>query len=88
MDATEYGLVCHDVWDAIEATEEQPATYDSDGKQLTPYVPATAKQEAGDLWQVRYEEMQAIEAAWNRRELSRIKARLTALEQANATTPE
>jgi len=87
LDATEYGLICHDVWEAIEAKAEQPATYDAEGNQLTPYVPAVSGQEAGDLWQVRYEEMQAMEAAWNRRELSRIKARLAALEQANNSTP-
>ena len=85
LDATEYGLVCHDVWEAIEAKAEQPATYDQDGNQLTTYVPAVPGQPAGDLWQVRYEEMQAMEAAWNRRELSRIKARLAALEQAGSS---
>ena len=75
------------MWEAIEAKAEQPATYDAEGNQLTPYVPAVSGQEAGDLWQVRYEEMQAMEAAWNRRELSRIKARLAVLEQANNITP-
>lgn len=38
--------------------------------------------EAGDRWGLRYDECQAMEAAWNRRELSRMAARLAALEGA------
>lgn len=36
--------------------------------------------ESGELWAVRYDEAQAIEAAWQRRELKRCAARVEALE--------
>ena len=37
--------------------------------------------EAGKLWSLRYDECQAIEAAWQRREISRQEARITAQDK-------
>ena len=75
LDALEYGLCCHESWDA------KPAVIDADGAIVDPAV------KAGDIWTLRYDEAFAFEAAWNRRELGRtkaelndIKARLAALE--------
>lgn len=75
LDALEYGLCCHESWEA------KPAVIDSDGETVEPAV------EAGDIWTLRYDEAYAFEAAWTRRELLKvqtelnsIKERLTALE--------
>ena len=56
----------------VEVEEEYQDLIDTGETQVT--------LEAGDRWGLRYDECQAIEAAWNRRELARMAARLTALE--------
>lgn len=60
-------------------------TYD---ETTEPVEVATGKtivtREAGDLWSIRPDECAAIEAAWQRREIDRMAARLDALEQAQA----
>lgn len=57
----------------VEVEEEYEETVDTGETRVT--------LEAGDRWGLRYDECQAIEAAWNRRELSRMAARLAALEE-------
>lgn len=65
--AVRLGLLCHDRWDAREAET------DDDGV-------VTAGRAAGDRWGLRYEECLALEAAWQRRRIARLEARIAALE--------
>lgn len=66
--AVTLGLVCHDCWDALDEQR------DEDGHVTRP------GRAAGDRWGLRYEECLAVEAAWQRRRMARIEARLDALE--------
>ena len=66
LDATKIGLLCFDAW---EATPEIAAATDDEGNAKYPAQPARP---AGDRWGLRYDECQAIEAAWVRRELGRL----------------
>ncbi len=92
LDATRYGLLCHDSWEAQpERWDEwdevvERAHLDADGN----YVPertehrrvlASPAVEAGDLWSVRYEEALAMEAAYQRRRADRMEERLARLER-------
>ena len=65
LDATQIGLLCYDAWEATEAT------YDEGGNLAHP------AREAGDRWSLRYDECQAMEAAWQRREIGRQEVRIT-----------
>jgi hypothetical protein len=58
----------------VEFDEEYTETVDTGETRVT--------QEAGDRWGLRYDECQSIEAAYQRRELARMAARLAALEAA------
>lgn len=80
LDATKYGILIHDSWDATPEIPAVGAEYDEDGvliKEPTQYEPA---KEAGDIWMVRMEECLAMEAALMRRTQQRLEARLAALE--------
>ncbi len=68
LDATEYGLLCYDKWDAT------PAVKDKDGNITTPAI------EAGDRWGVRFDQCLFLEAAYQRRGNRRIIERLEVLE--------
>lgn len=73
LDARAYALLCYDAWDAEPACE---AVVGEDGEEIAPAVPARP---AGDRWGVRIDQCLAIEAAWMRRELARLAARLDAM---------
>lgn len=75
LDATAYGVVCHDTWEAIS---EQPAVLDEEGGILTPYIPA---QNADDRYSIRYEEALALESALMRRTTMRLESRIARIEQ-------
>ncbi len=62
LDATDWGVLCHDSWDA------QPPALDDDGNEIAPGFPA------GDGYSIRYEELLVLEAARVRRELSRLSS--------------
>jgi hypothetical protein len=77
LNAFEIGLLCFDAWD--ERTEpvievrNNPETgedenYDTGETRVV--------LEAGDRYGVRYDEAQAMEAAWSRREIARLSARV------------
>ena len=68
LDASRYGLFCYDAWDA---TQEQK---DENGVVLNEASPA------GEQYSLRYEEALAMEAAYQRREAARAKARVDELE--------
>lgn len=84
LDATVYGIVCHDSWDdqyEYEQVTDAEAVYDKDGKVVTPEKSHTEKRfvkAAGDVWTVRYEEALALETAYQRWRLSKIEAALAA----------
>lgn len=84
LDASRYGLFCHDEWqDEYETVEvvDQPEVLDENGDVVTPAVTHKEKQKvlsAGDRYGIRYEELLVLECARLRRELDRIKTVLTA----------
>lgn len=78
----QYGIICVDKWDAAGALLEPDIDQngkphlDADGKpQMREIRPARA---AGERWGVRYDEAMALESAWQRREIARLKAKLPA----------
>mgnify|MGYP000211366100 CR=1 FL=1 len=84
LDATKYGIVCHDEWDDQYVTEtitDAEAVLDEKGKVITPEKTHQEKRfvkAAGDVWTVRYEEALALETAYQRWRLSKIEAALAA----------
>ena len=92
LDATRYGLLCHDSWDEIpEMYDEwdeivQPKSVDADGNVIPEVVEhhkelSSERIPAGDRWSVRYEEALAMEASYMRRENARLKKRVADLEE-------
>ena len=69
LDASKYGFFCYDKWDAVEPT------YDEEGNVYQEGI------EAGDAYSLRYEEALALEAAWQRRENKKLRARIDELEE-------
>lgn len=81
LDATEYGILIHDTWDASPAVEYKAPVYDEEtDKLLEPEVEASPSKEAGEIWMVRMEECLALEAALMRRTQKKLEERLAALE--------
>lgn len=82
LNATDYGIVCHDSWeDQYQDVEvgTKPAVLNEKGEVVTPEEPIMEHQlikKAGDLWTVRYEEALALEAAYQRWKLQKIEAAL------------
>ncbi|WP_342658642.1 tail fiber domain-containing protein [Sphingomonas sp. NY01] len=74
LDAREIGLLCHDEWEATPAVKE---VRNEDGEIVTHAQPA---RKAGDRWGLRYDECQAIEAAWQRRRIGELEAAVAALQ--------
>ncbi|MGX9144969.1 tail fiber domain-containing protein [Mesorhizobium sp. 128a] len=68
LDAFEIGLLCYDEWEAVEAVISE-----EDGTVITPAI------EAGNRFGVRHDQAQALEAAWQRREIGRLRQALTSL---------
>lgn len=69
LDASRYGLFCHDSWEA------EPERIGADGMVERPASPA------GDQYSLRYEEALCMEAAYQRRRADRAEARIAALEE-------
>lgn len=81
LDATKYGILIYDSWEAIEAVEYKPAVHDPDTDELiSEEVQAIEGREAGEIWMVRMEECLALEAALMRRTTKRLEDRMAALE--------
>ncbi len=84
LDATDYGIVCHDSWDdqyVDEQVIDTEAVFDENGNVVSPEKSHTEKRlakAAGDVWTVRYEEALALETAYQRWRLSKIEAALAA----------
>ena len=87
LDATRYGLLCHDEWqDEYEdiTVVDSEAVLDADGNEVMPAQTHTEKRlitAAGDRYGIRYSEALCLEAAYQRRRADRIEARLAALEK-------
>jgi hypothetical protein len=69
LDAREIGLLCYDEWPAVRAVR---AKHDRNGNLVREAQPG---RKAGNRWGLRYDECQALEAAYVRRELKRLAAR-------------
>ena len=86
LDATHYGLLCYDEWpDEYEnvTVVDVEATYDKDGNKLTPeqtHEERRLVRASGNRYGIRYSEALCLEAAYQRRELERLKARIESLE--------
>ena len=65
LDAFKYGLLCYDEWEA------EPEEKDEDGNIINP------GHEAGNAYGIRYSEALALECAYQRYELDKIKAQLS-----------
>lgn len=91
LDPFEWGVLCYDEWEAQdEITETQihitvPAEYDEDGNQTKEAefeevaVVVQEAREAGSRYGIRYDEAEALEAAWQRRKIAQLEARLDSL---------
>ena len=81
LDATKYGILIYDSWEAVETVEYKPAVHDPDTDELiSEEVQAIEGREAGEIWMVRMEECLAMEAALMRRTQKKLEERLAALE--------
>ncbi len=81
LDASRYGLFCHDKWDDRYedcVVEDSPAYEDNDGAthKATEHITRVKTQSAGDIYSIRYGEALCMEAAWVRREIAKIKAKI------------
>lgn len=79
LDALTLGLLCHDEWAAIPAIPAVEEERDEAGEIITPASPAQPGHEAGERWGLRYDECQAIEAAYQRRRIARLEAQIAQL---------
>lgn len=83
LNATDYGIVCHDSWeDQYQDVEVgvKPAVLNEKGEVVVPEEPIMEYQlikKAGDLWTVRYEEALALEAAYQRWKLKKLEDLIT-----------
>lgn len=73
LDWRKYGIITHEKWDAIEATEYQAATYDENDQELTPEIQAIEAREAGEIYMVRYDELNCFINAGIEYRLSRLE---------------
>ena len=69
LDVSSYGLFCYDEWDAVEDSKDEKGNIIIEGSP------------AGNRYSLRYEEALCMEAAYNRREVKRLKERLSRLEE-------
>lgn len=84
LDATRYGLLCYDKWDAYDTqvvVVDKPAVVDENGQEIEAEEAHTEiiHHEAGDRYGIRYEEALALEAAYQRWKLQKIEATLVTM---------
>lgn len=85
LDITQYGFYCLDSWNDIYDEEYMtiPAKYDASGNMIAPQqnkVVKTLKKKAGEQRSLRYQEIQAIENAYLRREIENLKKEIESLK--------
>lgn len=81
LDAGQYGLLCHDTWDAYDESVvvvDKPAVLDANGNEVEAEVAHTeiVHHEAGDRYGIRYEEALALECAYQRWRMDKLEAML------------
>ncbi|WP_343526751.1 tail fiber domain-containing protein [Sphingomonas sp.] len=81
LDALTLGLLCHDEWAAIPAIPAVEEERDEAGEIITPASPAQPGHEEGERWGLRYDECQAVEAAYQRRRIARLEEMVAALSE-------
>lgn len=84
LDATRYGLLCYDKWDAYDTqvvVVDKPAVVDENGQEIEAEKVHTeiSHHAAGDRYGIRYEEALALEAAYQRWKLQKIEATLVTM---------
>lgn len=89
LDASRFGLFCHDSWEDefVEKSVVDTEAYEDLDGTFHPEVRHTERvqtREAGDKFAIRYEEALALECAYQRWELNKIKERLDATGSRNA----
>lgn len=57
LDAFDYGVVCHDSWDAVEKVEHKIDSFDENGNEIKQTITVSEAVEAGDRYSIRYEEL-------------------------------
>lgn len=75
VDPFEIGLLCYDVWDDVYDIVEVPVL-NEEGEIVGREEQLQLVKEAGSRYAIRYAQAQAIEAAYQRREIERLKARI------------
>lgn len=85
LDATRYGLLCYNTWEAEDYDEtivDKEAVTDAEGNIIEPEVSHIEHYhtDAGDRYGIRYEEALCLEAAYQRRRADRLEARIAAIE--------
>ncbi|WP_337430839.1 tail fiber domain-containing protein [Bilophila sp.] len=86
LDASRYGLLCYDKWDDVYddiTVVDKEAVLDDNENVVIPaetHIEKVLLVPYGDRYGVRYTELLCLEAAYQRRELERLKARIESLE--------
>uniref|UniRef100_UPI003009EC89 tail fiber domain-containing protein n=1 Tax=Acinetobacter ursingii TaxID=108980 RepID=UPI003009EC89 len=75
LDWRQYGIITYEKWEAIEALEYQAATYDGNGQELTPEISAFEGREAGEIYMIRYDELNCFINAGLEYRLSQIETK-------------
>lgn len=57
LDWRRYGIITHEKWDAVEGIVAKDATFDEYNNMITCALPAIEAKEAGEIYMVRYEEL-------------------------------
>lgn len=73
LDWRKYGIITYEKWDAIEAVKYQAATYDENDQELTPEIQAIEGCETGEIYMVRYDELNCFINAGIEYRLSRLE---------------
>lgn len=73
LDWRKYGIITYEKWDAVEAAKYQSATYDEGGEVLTPEIQAVEAREAGEIYMVRYDELNCFINAGHEYRLSKLE---------------
>ena len=86
VDASDYGLFCHDEWEEEPEISEE-IEKEKDGKKVKEKQVIQPKREKGDIYALRYEEALVVECAYLRKknkelqeQLDKLSARLDKLE--------
>nr|WP_277924242.1 tail fiber domain-containing protein [Sphingomonas sp. CROZ-RG-20F-R02-07] len=92
IDGHRYGVLCFDQWNAHDlvvqyAIPAVSADDAEDGVAVEGQPEITKTVAAGERWGIRYDLAQAIEAAYQRRRMDRIEARLAAMEARPSPIP-